>query len=317
LVDRIKAEKPQAFDANTIRIFLGGVRAYCTLNDLDKAGAVSTVLVELGPDTLSINDVLIEFAKLLNLERKKADARVTELDNSANADELAAAKKRLESVQNLLGKTLVKLSQRKELGLGHMMFIGETLNTVGMTDQASEQFQKILKRTETDPEFAKRAKKAMSLLRTELLKVLRKQEKYGEALKQVDQLIQENPNALEPLMEKGRILEAWAEKDSTKFSDAVTHWAMLRNRLQGLRKKPNEYYEVMYNVANCLIREAEKSTDKAKKVDGAKKAEQVLKSPMILTPKLNGPDTVARYKVLLNKAVTLQGRSPQKVEKKP
>ena len=30
-----------------------------------------------------------------------------------------------------------------------------------------------------------------------------------------------------------------------------------------MRKKPGEYYEVMYNVAKCLVREAEKSTDKA------------------------------------------------------
>ena len=137
LVDLVKAEKPQAFDANTIRIFLGAVRAYCALNDLDKAGAVSGVLIELGPDTLPINDVLVEFAKLLNLERKKAEARVTELANSANADEVDAAGKRLASVQELLGKTLVKLSERKELGLGHMMFIGETLNAIGMTAEAS------------------------------------------------------------------------------------------------------------------------------------------------------------------------------------
>ena len=154
LVDAIKAEKPQSFDNNTIRIFLGAVRAYCALNDLDKAGAVSGVLIELGPDTLPINDVLIQFAKLLNLERKKAEARVTELENSTNAAEVDAAKKRLASVQDLLGKTLVKLSQRKELGLGHMIFIGETLNAIGLTDQASEQFQAILKRMETDPEFA-------------------------------------------------------------------------------------------------------------------------------------------------------------------
>ena len=85
-----------------------------------------------------------------------------------------------------------------------------------------------------------------------------------------------------------------------------------------MRKKPDEYYEVMYNVAKCLVREAEKSKDKAKTVDCAKKAEQVLKSPMILSPKLNGPDTVAKYKSLLNKAIVLQGRSPDaKGEKKP
>jgi len=232
LVDAIKAEKPQSFDTTTIRVFLGAVRAYCLLNELDKAGEVSAVLVDLGPDTLQVNEVLVEFAKLLNLERKKADARVTELENTANAEELKAAKARLASTRALLGKTLVKLSQRQSLGLGHMMFIGETLNTIGMTAEASQQFHKILKRTETDQEFAKRAQKAMSLLRTELLKVLRTQEKYDEALKQVDQLIKENPKALEPLMEKGRILEAWAEKDPGKFDEAVGHWAMLRTRLQ-------------------------------------------------------------------------------------
>jgi hypothetical protein len=123
---------------------------------------------------------------------------------------------------------------------------------------------------------------------------------------------------LEPLMEKGRILEAWAEKDPAKFNLAVGHWAMLRNRLQGIRKKPDEYYEVLYNVAKCLVREAEKTNDKAKAADCARKAEQVLKSPMILTPKLNGPDTVAKYKALLNKALALQGRAPvQKGVKQP
>jgi len=89
-----------------------------------------------------------------------------------------------------------------------------------------------------------------------------------------------------------------------------------------MRRRPDEYYEVMYNVAKCLVREAEKSQDKATTFDRAKKAEQVLKAALILNPKLNGPDTVAKYKVLLAKAITMQGRSPdakaqQKVEKKP
>ena len=76
------------------------------------------------------------------------------------------------------------------------------------------------------------------------------------------------------------------------------------------KKRPDEYYEVMYNVAKCLVREAEKSTDKAKTAKCAKEAEQVLKSPLILNPKLNGPDTVAKYKMLVNKAIQLQKRSP-------
>ena len=119
-------------------------------------------------------------------------------------------------------------------------------------------------------------------------------------------------------MEKGRILEDWAEKDPAHFDQAVSHWVMLRSRLQPLRPKPPEYYEVMYNVAACLVREAEKSKDKAIALDRAQKAEQVLKAALILSPKLNGPDTVARYKVLLDKAIVLQGRSPEpKDAKKP
>ena len=126
----------------------------------------------------------------------------------------------------------------------------------------------------------------------------------------MDQLIKDNPNALEPLMEKGRILNDWAEQDPAHFDDAVAHWVMLRTRLQPLRKKPPEYYDVMYNVAACLVREAEKSEDKEIVTDRARKAEQVLKSALILSPKLNGPDTVERYKALLKKAILLQGRSP-------
>ncbi len=317
LVDFIKAEKQPSFDTNTMRIFLGAVRAYSSANQLDKAGEVSTLLIELGPDTPQVNDSLMSFAKLLNLERQKADAAVTQAESSAEGGAIDAAKTKQTAVQELLGKILVKLATRKELGLGSMMFIGETLNAIGMTAEASEQFQRIIKRTEEDPEFAKLAAKAMSRIRAELLKVLRDQGKYEDAIKQVNKLIETNPNALALLMEKGRILEAWAEKDSTKFEDAVKHWADLRNRLQHMKKKPPEYYEVMYNVAKCLVREAEKSKDKKVILDRANTAEKVLKSPLVTARKSMGPDMVAKYVALLNKAIVMQGRKPDpSLEKK-
>jgi hypothetical protein len=103
-----------------------------------------------------------------------------------------------------------------------------------------------------------------------------------------------------------------AEKDPAKWAEVVTHWTSLRNRMQGMVHKPNEYYDVMYNVAGGLVRQAEASQDKALAVELARMAEQVLKSPMILTPKLNGPDTVMKYKALVHRAMELQGRSPEK-----
>jgi tetratricopeptide (TPR) repeat protein len=313
MIDMIEAEKPQTLDATTLRIFLGAVRAYSALGQLDKAGKVSTLLIDLGPDTLEVNAGLIEFAKLLNLECKKASAVVTELESAKNDEELNKAKVRLASLQELLGKILLKLADRREVSLAGMMFLGETLNSLGMTAQAGGELQKILDRAKTDKDFAKAAEKAMPRIRTELLKTLRERGKFDEALAQVDQLIKEHPNALDPLMEKGKILEAWAEKDPTKFDDAVAHWAMVRNRLQPLANRPGcpaEYFDVMYNVAKCLVREAQQSKDKTVVLDRAKKAEQVLKAPLILNPTLNGPDMVAKYKVLLNQAIALQGRSP-------
>ena len=312
LIEIVKADKPEEFDRTTVSIFLGGVRAYAALGQFDKAGETAGLLIELGPDVQNVNDVLVGFASLLDNERKKAVAVVTELEATTKKAETEAAKRQLASVGKLLGDMLLKLSQRKEVSLWGMVFIADGLNKIGKTAEAGSQYQKIIGRVESDPDFAEKAKKAMTRVRAQLIGLLRKEGKFAEALEQADQLIKDNPRALEPLMEKGRILEGWAEIEPKRYGDAVAHWVMIRNRLQAMRKKPSEYYDVMYNVAACLVRQAELTEDNAAKLDSAKKAEQVLKAALVLSPKLNGPDTVARYKVLLNKAITMQGRTPGK-----
>ena len=203
MIDIIEAERPQQFDDTTIRIFLGAVRAYSASGDLEKAGKVSDLLVDIGPDTLEVNGALIKFARLLNEECKKASAIVTKMERTAHDQELNAAKVRLASVQELLGKMLLKLAQRQQFSLSGMMFLGENLNALSMTAEAAGEFQKILDRTATDKDFAKAAEKAMPRIRTELLRSLRERGKFDEALKQVGQLIKEHPNALDPLIEKG------------------------------------------------------------------------------------------------------------------
>ena len=68
-----------------------------------------------------------------------------------------------------------------------------------------------------------------------------------------------------------------------------------------MRKKPIEFFEVMYNAAFCLVQEAKATGDRSKAGD----AEKMLKSALILSPKLNGPDMVAKYNVLLNEAISI------------
>ncbi|MEN6450310.1 MAG: hypothetical protein ABFC96_07460, partial [Thermoguttaceae bacterium] len=222
------------------------------------------------------------------------------------------ARDRLASIEKLLGALLTKLAARSQVPIEGMVVIGDGLNTVGMTAEATKQYQKILDRAEADPKLGDNAKRAVTRVRSQLAGLLRRDGKFDEALRIIDQLIKDNPNALEPLMEKGRILNDWSEQTPERFNDAVAHWVMLRTRLQAQKNRPPEYYDVMYNVAACLVREADKSEDKGIVADRAKKAEQVLKSSLVFSPKLNGPETVERYKALLRKAITLQGRSPDK-----
>ena len=165
LIDLVRDEKPQTLDEDTLRVFLGAVRAYCAAGELDNAGRAGATLLELGPDTAQADAVLEKFARLLNEERKKAGAQVTELEATTRDADLKKAKDRLASIETQLGKVLLKLAPRREVSLGGMVFLGETLGAVGQTTEASEQFQKIIQRAETDPEFAKTARRDMTRIR--------------------------------------------------------------------------------------------------------------------------------------------------------
>ncbi len=105
-------------------------------------------------------------------------------------------------------------------------------------------------------------------------------------------------------MEKGRLLQAWADIEPARFDEAVAHWTRLRTRLAHARSKPPEYYEVVYNAADCLFLAALKARDPSQ----ALQAEQLLNATLVLSPRLNGPETVARYKDLLQRSRQLQGR---------
>ena len=132
--------------------------------------------------------------------------------------------------------------------------------------------------------------------------MLRQQGQYAEGLKQVEQLIAAHPNSLEPKMEKGRLLQSWADADPAHYEDAVAHWTMLRVRLATAAKKPPEYYEVVYNAALCLFTAGLKSQNQQK----ALQAEQLLNATLVLSPKLSGPEMVARYQELLQKTRQLR-----------
>src|SRR6266404_1306242 len=104
-------------------------------------------------------------------------------------------------------------------------------------------------------------------------------------------------------MERGRILRDWSNIDPSKFQEAVAHWTRLRTQLaNSTGNKPPEYFEVVYNAAECLYTASQKLANKEEAKTAATQAEQVLNATLIMSPKLDGPDRVAEFRDLLKKA---------------
>ena len=141
------------------------------------------------------------------------------------------------------------------------------------------------------------AAKATTRIRSQLIALLRSDGKFEEALAQVEALLKDQPNALEPLLEKGNILQTLAEKDPNRYDEAVQWWTRIRLKLASAPgKKPAEYYEVIYNCAVCLHAQ--------KKPDLSLQAAQLLNSTLALSPDLDSPDRVEEYKALIKQLPT-------------
>ena len=105
-------------------------------------------------------------------------------------------------------------------------------------------------------------------------------------------------------MQRGRILQSWAKTDPKHYDAAIAQWNSVRVMLAGVAKPPQEYYEAVYNTADCLVLKSLLE----KKPESANQAEKLLTGVLVLRPELNGPDTVARFKALVKKAAKAQGR---------
>ena len=297
MVDALKSKPPAGVDRTTLRILVSSVRAYAALGKVNDSMEVGNILVTGGEDIPPVNGVLIEFAKMIKGEWKKGAGELIAADASKDDGRINNAKLAEASSREALSTLLEKLNERKQYDLGGLVFLAESSLEIGLTDKAREQFQAIIDRSAADPAFAKVAAKAMTRVRSQLIGILRTEKKYEDALKQVEALLVAQPNALEPLIEKGNILQALAEANPKRYEEAVKWWTTIRLKLSAEKgKKPPAYYDVIYNCAICL----KEQKDPAKSTQAA----QLLNGTLALSPTLDGPDRVAKYKALLKQLST-------------
>ena len=292
LVDNLKSKQLTALDRASLRILVSALRAYAAQKQTAQAVEIGQLLLGAGDDLPVVNGVLIEFAKIVHADWKKAANELQAAELSKEEGRISNAKLAETAGRESLTKVLTQLATRKQFDLGGLVFLAETNRELGVNDKAREQFQAILDRAKSDPAFAKVAATAMTRIRSQQISLLRSDGKFEEALTQVEALLVEQKNALEPLMEKGHILQTLAEKDPKRYVEAVNWWTSIRLKLASAKgKKPKEFYEVVYNCAICLAAQ--------KKPETNLQATQLLNSTLALFPDLDGPDRVAMYKTLL------------------
>jgi tetratricopeptide (TPR) repeat protein len=304
--DILKDPNTKTLDDTTLRIFNGAVQAYLQLNDVEKATAVGMKLLELGPDDGPVNLAIMNFAKRLEIERKKA------IPESGDASGEAAAK--LKSYTDLQVKIMVDLAKREKLSAGAMVWIVKTCSTLGTEEAdtaATDLVKKIFVRGDNDPDFDSQIEKAKPGLRTMAATIEAKRGQYEDAVTNVEQLIKQFPKALEPRITRAQILMKWAAKDPSKYNEAIGAWDTLRKKLEKVTNKSggkmNEFYDALYNESFCFFKMAEKSGNK----EQAKTGFDLMLPYLKLDPKITGPkrdrELSAKYFQLAGKLADLIG----------
>ncbi|QEH33575.1 Tetratricopeptide repeat protein [Aquisphaera giovannonii] len=172
---------------------------------------------------------------------------------------------------------------------------GRGLLSLNAGEEAEKVYRRILSESVANPDFLSQAGSSdrLMLARVKLAAALRLQgtkepKKLDEAASLVEEILSKNTKYLEPLVEKGNLLEAQAAAGQSDWNQAFRHWQDLAQKLGRSRPRPTSYFEAWYHAADCLRNQKDYT-----------KARQTLNGVMRLNPGVGGPEMKKKYEDLL------------------
>lgn len=263
------------------------LRAQLAAGQPDRAIALMKVLETVSPSKSALTQLYYELGRSLR----------NELDTLEKQNKTAAYKKTQDAYKQFL---LALAGSQAGQSYDSLQWAGESLLDLRMPEEAGTVFQRLLDTVGKDPQFLQQPEASGRILRTriKLVAALRgqgSQAKFEQARNLVQSLIEENPRQLEPLMEKGMLLEAEAraaaEGDARRlWEQSLAFWKDLAMRLRQGSQKRIESYEAWYHVAVAL-----EALGKKPEALGA------LKGVMTLTPSVGNPEMKARYEAFVSR----------------
>lgn len=310
LVASVRATKPQ-INVQLLRLFIGAVRAQIAAGAPETAADTVQLAADLTADEAQQNAVVVDLAKLVTKEMALRDQELK--DSAVDEATKTKAKETIERLKPKQTAIIDKLGQRKTLTVPQLIYLGDASTALEKTEQSREIYGRVIEMIEADKSAQASAGDAITRVRARMIGLLRSEGNLEEALKQADELSKAHPNALAPMLEKGRILQTLAESDPKRWQECVEHWTQVRVLLQQSRPRPPEYYEALYGAALGLVRDGGPKKD----VEKLTQAEQMLRSTMVLSPTLSGEVMVKQYTSLLDEASKLKSQAAKKTKTRP
>ena len=302
LETKIRELNPESLDNAQLRTLLSAIRGHSVKKNLAGALACGLLLLEKTTESPQVNSALVSVSRLMRDDYKADQGKLLELANMESPDQatVLAANIKADASKTALVNILNKLAPREQLNLPEMVALGDFAADAGLQDLAQSMYQRALEAGQALTTKTPQTVAALTRVQAALIGLLRAGGQFPAALVQVDALIAANPKALDPKIERARILQGMADTDPSKWKEAATAWSELRNLYQRAPKKPAAYYDMVYNIGLCLAGEARTANDQKTAAEKKKQAIQLLKGTLALAPELNGPEMVAKFKALLD-----------------
>ena len=211
-----------------------------------------------------------------------------------------------------MGNLLKKIALRKQIPPAKVRIVAELCTQYGLTAEAARLCEEVLKKGESDENYAK----YKTWARSQLVDIGRRQGKFQEAAGEAVKLVDENPRSLEPRIVLARILEAWAEKDPKQYDEAVKRWSQVRNLLDPVKNKKEfaeSYFDANYHAALCFFQRAKQlqPVDRNAAVEKAAEAGKLLTSALFQSRSHIAPDLAAKYTALRDEIKVFLAKNKQ------
>ena len=175
-----------------------------------------------------------------------------------------------------------------------LRWAAEGLLSLGAGAEAEAVLRKLIDESQADAEFMKQKGASDRLLRAKvkLAAAYRAQKKFDQAASMIDELMADPTyrRYLDPMVEKGELLDAQAEAGAGSWAAAGAHWQDVAQKLSRSRPRPEAYFDAWYGAALALSKQNQNA-----------KARQALTAVMRLNPTVGGDAMKKKYEDLLAK----------------